>query len=1037
MSKRTIKIRYVILAFAILVIVTPFAWWKIAVHRQLDIVVVNKTFPTRVNASGQVEKLDYSKQRGLYWLLNEMGITNSETKKKYNVNRDYYGNFLENGRLVNKPLRRLTHVPDVIYLSDMYGTGNARVDSIVPPGVSGLTKEEVGIISSSYARGTTVIGEYNIAGDPTKPNVTKELEEIFGVRYSGMAGKFFSDLSSTADVPNWIRAIYEQQYGKKWSLTGAGIVIAGNNRIVVLQQGTGFNGTSIRISMTDANADKYNTHSVDYYNWFEIVQPVDQQSVIAWYDLDLTEEGAAQLKPFGLNGRFPAIIDNRASGKHAYYMAGDFTDYRGPNKIKQFIGATTVYRYFSIESEGDLSYFYWLFYVPFMTEVLKDVKPIDSSVQFDPELAVANDGTKLVSKAKDGKFSVYRNGSWNEWVVKGVNIGSSMPGDTSGALPDDPAMYGEWLEKIAAMHANTIRVYKLMPAEFYRALDNYNFSHPDRRLYLLQNIAPEQAPENGPYTDSDYAGAFERTIDHTIDAMHGNLETVLADGQSTAYWSDVSAYVLGYLIDPEWTPEAVAATDSSNAKATYAGEYVSTVANATRTEAWLAALADRVYRVEQTHYGMQHPTSIVSGPELERSYHELFDPVGTQTGATIDLKHLELGDRAMSGLFEAYNVFPDQRGFGFAPGDEGISASTFAGFKKYVNALLQAPNKYPILISEFGIPTINGLSEKVQGEGLASLISIINDSGAMGGLIYEWADEWGKTSAYTSAFANPADRASLWHNVVDPAQNYGIVSLESKQPEQFSMTLQGHAPLDSLALSVDESYLYLRAKFSAMPDLSRKDILLYLDTIDRKNGEYMLAPDVNENWSGAEFSVRVHDANAAELLVIPSYNTGKGSYYTRVSKAGIYEKMIKELTPAYVTRSGDRVNAVHEDASSLISGPYMDNGNSFNVEGDVLKVRIPWSRLNFTDPSSLLVINDEKSKGKIAPGNVVAVRLTDGIVASLVVMDQGTSHVDYHFPESINSPGYKTFAWNAWDVPQFEQRMKSSYDIIGNAYAAE
>jgi len=384
MKKRHVKIKTLIFASVLLVLLAPFILWLIMPKKNLQIIVLNKTFPVVTSVDGKITELDYSKQRGLFWLLDSLRIKNPSTGKVYDVVKDYYGNFLSDGKLTEKPLNKLTNVPDIIYIGDTYGTGNSKVNGAESEGISGLTEDEVGLIATCYVKGTTVIGEYNISGDPTKVNVSKELENIFAIGFTGWAGKFFSELSSENDVPNWIRMIYEQQYGKKWRLTGAGILIAGNNRIIILQRGKDFTGKSINLSMSAENAKNFNTGGIDYYNWFEITKPVEDKSVIAWYDLNLTGVGNDQMKLFGLNSRFPAIIANKSGIKKSYYFAGDFCDYREPEKAYSFLGASDLYRKFSISSEGDNSYFYWNFYVPFMSKVLKEVKPIDKSVTFKP-----------------------------------------------------------------------------------------------------------------------------------------------------------------------------------------------------------------------------------------------------------------------------------------------------------------------------------------------------------------------------------------------------------------------------------------------------------------------------------------------------------------------------------------------------------------------------------------------------------------------------------------------------------------------------
>jgi len=1011
--------------------------------KNLQIVVLNKTFPVVASVGGKITELDYSKQRGLFWLMDYLGIKNSTTGKAYDVVRDYYGNFLSAGQLVEKPLNKLTNVPDVIYVADTYGTGNSKINGAEPKGISGLTENEVGLIASCYAKGTTVIGEYNIAGDPTTANVSKAIGDIFGVGFTGWAGKFFSDLSSENDVPNWIRMTYEQQYGKKWGLSGAGIVIAGNNRIIILQRGKDYTGQSINLSMSVDNAKTFNTGAVDYYDWFEITKPADDKSVIAWYDLNLTAVGNDQMKLFGLNSKFPAIIANKSGLKTSYYLAGDFCDYREPEKIHSFLGAADLYRLFSTDSEGDNSHFYWDFYVPFMSKVLKEVKPLDKSVTFKAKAEVENDGTQLVSKVVGRYFSVYQNGVWNNMYVKGVDIGTALPGIPKGNFPEDNTIYTQWLEEIGRMNVNCIRVYTLMPSGFYRALDIYNSTNPDKKLYLFQNISVNSEPLSGNFLDKGYSATYKKATEDTINAIHGNASIKLNEEQDpNLYINDVSGYLLGYLADLGLNPVNVAATDTANSLYKYSGIYVSSGVNSTPTESWLASIGDEIYQYEQKNYNMQHPIAITSIPELDTLHHDKSNPNGMDDTVSVDINNIDISSKVKCGFFGAYNIFPDHPGF--MTGETDDAKPAYAGYKEYMVSFMKTQKKYPVLISGFGLSTSMGSSqvaavgyqdgqnsETKQGQGIVAMMNIIKDSGCMGALVYEWADEWGKSGPFTSSLMIPYQRGDLWHNMTEPAQNYGILALESPTPKEYAMSIRGTDSLQAIAYTANESYFYVKATFSKLPDFKQKSIMIYLDTVDRKNGEYMLAPDVNENWSGAEYTINIQNETRADLLVIPNYNASKGSYFTSVSTTGIFERLLRQLSTVNRTRSGAIISAKYEDGSSLVPGTFAESNNNFYVEANTVSIRIPWARLNFTDPSSLLVLDDDKNKGiRKDTKDALTVRMTDGIVASLIVMDKTTQTIDYHFPESVTASGYKTFTWNTWNVPFYVSRNKKSYDMI-------
>ena len=1041
MKKIHAKTKILIFVLVSLVLLAPFILWMIMPIKNLQIIVLNKTFPVLSSSNGKINKLDYSKQSGLFWVMDHLGIKNPNTNKLYDVAKDYYGNFISDGKLVEKPLNKLTNVPDVIYVADTYGTGNSKINGLESKGISGLTKDEVGLIATSYAKGTTVIGEYNISQEPTKASVSNELEDIFGVNFTGWAGKFFSDLSSKEDVPNWIRITYEKQYGKKWDITDAGIVIAGNNRIIILKRGKDFKGKSINLSMDKAN--DFNTKTIDYYNWFEIIKPKDDKSVIAWYDLNLTTDGANQMKRFGLSSKFAAITANKASSNKAYYFAGDFCDYREPIKAYSFLGASNLYKMFSINGEGDSSYFYWNFYVPFMSKVLKEVKPLDKSVTFKSKVGITKEGTRLVSKVFSKYLSVYQNGAWNKIYVKGVDIGTSLPGIAKGSFPSDNIIYAQWFRKIGKMNVNCIRVYTLMPCGFYRALDIYNSTNPNKKLYLLQNISVNNQKTTENFLSKDYKQAYQKATEDTINAIHGNASIKINDGQdSNLYINDVSGYLLGYLADPGLSTANVVATNTANRLYKYNGVYVSAGINSTPTESWLASISDEIYQYEQKNYAMQHPVAITMIPELDTLHHDKSGLNNMDDAVSIDINKIDISSKVKCGFFGAYNIFPDHPGFMIGETDNVKAAYT--GYKQYMNSFMKTQKKYPVLISGFGLSTSMGSSqiasfgytdaqnsETRQGEGIVSMMNIIRDSGCMGALVYEWADEWGTSGPTTSPLMIPYKRGDLWHNMTEPAQNYGILALESPVPKDYFMSIRGADPLKSIAYTADESYLYIKSSFSKLPDFNKKSIMIYLDTVDRRKGEHVITPYINENWSGVEYNINIQNKNKADLLVTPTYNTSKGSYYTSLSTSGIFEKMLRQISIESKTKLGKTISAKYEDESILVPGNFDDSINNFYFDDNTLYIRIPWARLNFTDPSSLLVLDDNRNKGIVKnTKDKLAVRMTEGIVASVIIKDKTTKKVDYHFPKKVTDSGYRTFTWDPWNEPNYVSRNKKSYDII-------
>ena len=109
-----------------------------------------------------------------------------------------------------------------------------------------------------------------------------------------------------------------------------------------------------------------------------------------------------------------------------------------------------------------------------------------------------------------------------------------MPGKWFTDFPKDKSVYYRWLSQIGDMNANTVRIYTLLDPEFYSAFALYNRLHPDKPLYLMQEIWPEEEPHNGDYLSDGYRTEFEKEIRHVVDAVHGNAS--IAERRGRCLW---------------------------------------------------------------------------------------------------------------------------------------------------------------------------------------------------------------------------------------------------------------------------------------------------------------------------------------------------------------------------------------------------------------------------------------------------------------------------------------------------------------------
>src|SRR5207302_8757847 len=126
-----------------------------------------------------------------------------------------------------------------------------------------------------------------------------------------------------------------------------------------------------------------------------------------------------------------------------------------------------------------------------------------------------------VSRTAGERFEVSTDGqAWHELYVKGINLGAALPGKTPSEFPEDEATYAHWLELMAGAHANTVRVYTILPPVFYRPLQAWNEAHADRTLWLIHGVWAE-APPSGNYDDPAWKGRFRAEMLRVVDLTHG------------------------------------------------------------------------------------------------------------------------------------------------------------------------------------------------------------------------------------------------------------------------------------------------------------------------------------------------------------------------------------------------------------------------------------------------------------------------------------------------------------------------------------
>ena len=656
-----------------------------------------------------------------------------------------------------------------------------------------------------------------------------------------------------------------------------------------------------------------------------------------------------------------------------------------------------------------------------------------SSLAQAEEAETPSPGLVLAAQLRDGYFYVPREIGWSKIYVAGVNIGPAPPGHFATSPPAAESVYAEWLKQIGNMGANCVRVYTLLPAAFYRALLNYNDGNPRAPLYLFQEIWLKEPADDNLF-DVAFTADFEKEIRDVVDAIYGQRVLSLRGAQgSETYSADVSPYVLGWLVGREIDPRVVIATSLRNPRATsFEGRYLR-IPDGNPAEVWLVQRCDALIAYEVEKYNRQRPVAFVNWPPLDPLVHPTESPLddewrmrqvlGVQARrdlVSLDEERISPQPAFEAGYFALYHLYPFYPDFiflepGYSQARDRHGLNSYWG---YLQDLKRHFQKTPLLVGEYGLSTSigvaylnpngwnhGGLDETRQGEVLARLTENIKEAGFAGGLVFEWIDEWWKSSWIAADFKQPIDHSPYWHNDMDPEESFGIMKFVPEAPLSYVTLASAASPagvkhgrgvppsVRSLLAAADFSALYIDLELDippgTEPDWKKFGYLIALNTCGIQCGAELLplTRDVRATF-GANFVVMLEQPENGRILIARSYNpfheeSGKRFgftgdkiipryFYPAFDPNGNFEEMVVKVNELRYSRSGafhppktynrsvlryGIFDASHPEYSSVAQW-YFDEASRR------VRLRLSWGLLLVLDPSQGLVFSGTDGQAK-------------------------------------------------------------------------
>ena len=619
----------------------------------------------------------------------------------------------------------------------------------------------------------------------------------------------------------------------------------------------------------------------------------------------------------------------------------------------------------------------------------------------EPRCFVKTDGKSILIKS-DEKFK--------EFEIKGVNLGSAVPGQWSADYATSEDTYLRWFEQIQAMGANTVRVYGVQSDVFYNAFYKYNQNNKNP-LYLLQGVLVNDYVQfsHRDAFDKDFMESFEDNAKTAVDVIHGRKKIQLgrrASSASGSFKKDVSDWVIGYILGIDWEPSTVAYTNEKykNSGLSYNGEYMYAKDMAAPFEIMLATVGDKLIEYETKKYETQRLVAFSNQPATDPFTYPEDVARLYEKYAFINTENIAVTDEFVSGQFASYHVYPFQTDLLQYINDFGETEpcynenGTLNDYRTYF-MMLESHHSLPVVISEFGISTgrnveheatdregvYSRVSENEQGKALADCWEDIKLAGLNGGCVYSWQDDWSKRT-WNTYYAINEERSPYWSDYQTNGQYFGLLSFDPGEKKSVcyvdgdisEWNEDDNLIKEDIELSVkyDEKFMYFLVKKENL-DFSNDIIFIPIDTTQKTGSNYCKEYDAKFDRE-ADFLLVINGIDNTRLLVQERYEALRSTYSQRINGFDTYRKenIPEKNSPIFVpinTIVEKKVlseNPLERNIDILIETGKLLYGNAnpesqefnsladFISAGDYIEIRIPWQLLNFSDPSRMQIHDD-------------------------------------------------------------------------------
>jgi len=342
-------------------------------------------------------------------------------------------------------------------------------------------------------------------------------------------------------------------------------------------------------------------------------------------------------------------------------------------------------------------------------------------------------------------------------------------------------------------------------------------------------------------------------------------------------------------------------------------------------------------------------------------------------------------------------------------------------------------------VAEYGVPSSWGSSkyasngmhngghtEAMQATYTKRMFASIYEEKYAGALYFHWMDGWFKPVWITAELAFPTHTYPRWHDLTNPQQSYGLLAFDLGAPDYAAHArTTGPGRVRQVETYADAEFFWVKLAMS--PALADGETLtMGYDTYGDDVGETLL-PDGVRTQRRSEFALTVTAPSTATLQVMKAYDlyaaprtTPQSLQQSVASDSGHWAAIRRATSVAHGTDDGKFwFPGLDQPLGQLVARRASSPASSMDavvIDGESVEVRIPWSMLHFTDPTTLSVMDDD------AKTKVHETVVTEGIAVSVSV---GGEVVETN-----------RRAWEGWKrAPKFTERYKPAARALAESFA--